>query len=184
MTAGMFAVRCFGTLLSIYVRDILHSNAETFGLLNTLIGIGMIIGSQALHRFARKVPQQFLVLYGLGGMGIAVFITALFGRITSTAVGMLGMGFFAAFVMVAAQTLIQQETPHELLGRVSSSTMSLMAVSQVIAMFVAGPVAQSAGIRSLYFGSAVMLVGIGVIGMSRLRRPAVAQTALAAEEGD
>ncbi len=175
MTAGMFAVRCFGTLLSIYVRDILRSNAELFGVLNTMIGIGMIIGTQAIHRFARKVPQQFLVVYGLGGMGVAVFVTAAFGKVTSTAIGMLGLGFFAAFIMVTAQTMIQQETPHELLGRVSSSMMSLMAISQVLAMFVAGPVAQSAGIRNLYFGSSAMLVSIGVIGLARLRTPKIAR---------
>jgi MFS family permease len=178
MASGMFAVRCFGTLLSIYVRDILHSNAALFGTLNTLIGIGMIVGSQSLHRFGRKVPHQYLVLYGLGGMGIAVFITALFGKVASTAIGMLGMGFFAAFIMVTAQTMIQQETPHEMLGRVSSSMMSLMAVAQVLAMFFAGPVAEVAGLRNLYFGSAVMLVGIGVTGMMWLRGPKpVAQAA-------
>ena len=171
MASGMFAVRCFGALLSIYVRDILHSNTEMFGYLNTLIGIGMIIGTQLLHRFARKIPHQMLVLYGLAGMGVAVFVTAIFGKISSTAAGMLGLGFFAAFIMVTAQTLIQQETPHELLGRVSSSMMSLMAISQVIAMFAAGPVAEAAGIRNLYFGSAAMLVAIGGVGMMWLRAP-------------
>src|SRR5690348_5650653 len=40
MTAGMFAMRCFGALLSIYVRDVLHSTSAVFGVLNTLIGIG------------------------------------------------------------------------------------------------------------------------------------------------
>lgn len=171
MASGMFAVRCFGALLSIYVRDILHSNAALYGTLNTLIGIGMIVGTQVLHRFARKIPKQFLVLYGLGGMGIAVLITAIFGVLASTVVGMLGLGFFAAFIMITAQTLLQQDTPPELLGRVSSSMMSLMAVSQVVAMFVAGPVAEKAGIRNLYFGSAAMLVGIGLFGLSRLRQP-------------
>jgi MFS transporter, DHA3 family, macrolide efflux protein len=73
----------------------------------------------------------------------------------STLVGMLGPGFFAALIIVTSQTLLQQETPQDMLGRVSSSLMSLMAVSQVVAMFVAGPVAQKAGLRNLYFGSAV-----------------------------
>jgi len=171
MTAGMFAVRCFGSLLSVYVRDVLNANVKTFGNLNSLIGIGMITGTQCLHRFAAKVPKQFLVNYGLGGMGLAVLVTALFGRISSTAVGMLGLGFFAAFIMVPSQTLLQQETPHELLGRVSSSLMSLLAMSQVLAMFVAGPVAQRAGIRNLYFGSAAMLGVIGVGGYAWLRKP-------------
>ena len=181
MASGMFAVRCFGTLLSIYVRDILHSNASLFGALNTAIGIGMIIGTQMLHRFARRIPHQNLVLYGLAGMGVAVFFTALIGRDISTAVGMLGLGFFASFIFVTAQTLIQQETPQQLLGRVSSSMMSLMAISQVLAMLFAGPVAEAAGIRNLYFGSAAMLVGITAIGMMWLRTPKPVADAAAAD---
>ncbi|MGA3039484.1 MAG: MFS transporter [Bryobacteraceae bacterium] len=171
MTAGMFAVRCFGALLSVYVRDVLRSNAALFGTLNSLIGVGMICGTQFLHRVASRVPKQFLVVYGLGGMGVAVLFTALFGRVGTTAAGMLGMGFCAAFIMVPAQTLLQQETPHALLGRVASSLMSLLAMSQVLAMFVAGPVAQQLGIRKLYFGSAAMLGAIGAIGYAWLRKP-------------
>jgi DHA3 family macrolide efflux protein-like MFS transporter len=170
MTAGMFAVRCFGALLSLYVRDILMSNATLFGTLSSLIGIGMITGTQSLHRFASKIPQQFLVIYGLAGMSAGVLITALFGKVTTTAIGILALGFFAAFIIVPSQTLLQQETPHELLGRVSSSLMSLLAFSQVLAMFVAGPVAQWAGIRNLYFGSAAMLAAIGGVGYSKLRK--------------
>ena len=49
----------------------------------------MIIGTQLLTRFARHIPQQNLVVYGLGGMGIAVLITAAFGAMGSTAAGML-----------------------------------------------------------------------------------------------
>jgi MFS family permease len=171
MACGMFAVRCFGALLSVWVRDILHSDAKLFGLLNTLIGIGMITGTQSLRRFAARVTPQHLVIYGLAGMGAAVLLTATFSALIATALGMLGLGFFAAFNMVTSQTLLQQETPPEMLGRVISSLMSLLAVAQVLAMLFAGPVAQAAGIRNLYFGSAVMLMGIAAIGYAWLRRP-------------
>jgi len=40
----------------------------------------------------------------------------------------------------------------------------------VLAMFVAGPVAEYSGLRNLYFGSAVMLVGIAGAGLLWLRR--------------
>ena len=171
MTTGMFAVRCFGVLLSVYVRDILRSNAALFGTLNSLIGIGMIVGTQSLHRSARKASQQSLVIFGLSFMGCAVLLTALFGMVATTAIGMLGLGFGAAFIMVPSQTLLQGETPQELLGRVMSSLMSLMAMSQVIAMTVAGPVAEKYGIRNLYLASAAMLLTIGVVGFAKLRRP-------------
>jgi hypothetical protein len=35
-------------------------------------------------------------------------------------------------------------------------------------MFVAGPVAEKIGIPNLYYGSAAMLVGIGVVGYFKL----------------
>jgi MFS family permease len=181
MTAGMFAMRCFGALLSVYVRDVLHSTSGAFGLLNTLIGIGMIVGTQFLTRFARHVPKENLVVYGLGGMGVGVLITAVFGSMGSAAAGMLALGLCAAAIFVTATTLLQQETPHDLLGRVMSCLMSLLAGSQVVAMLVAGPAAERAGIVNLYYGSAAMLVGIGILGHFKL--PAAAARAQAASVG-
>ena len=49
-----------------------------------------------------------------------------------------------------------------------SCLMSLVAGSQVISMFVAGPVAEKIGIPNLYYASAAMLVGIGVVGYFKL----------------
>jgi DHA3 family macrolide efflux protein-like MFS transporter len=107
-------------------------------------------------------------------MGGAVLFTAVFGRIATTGVGMLSIGFGAAFVVVTSQTLFQHETPKDLLGRVTSSMMSLMAFSQVIAMLLAVPLAEQGGIRTLYFRSAAMLLCIGAIGHSKLKGLAAA----------
>jgi MFS transporter, DHA3 family, macrolide efflux protein len=177
MTVGMFAVRCFGALISVYVRDILLSTSAAFGILNTLIGVGMIIGTQSITRFGKHIPKQNLVVHGLVLMGAAVLLTATFGVISTTAAGMLLMGFGAAFIMISAQTLMQQETPKEMLGRVMSAWMSLNATSQVIAMFLAGPIAERAGIRNLYFGSAAMLLVIGGVGYPRMKGMAAAAAA-------
>jgi hypothetical protein len=45
----------FGTLLSVYVRDVLQSNAALFGTLNSLIGFGMIAGTQSVRRIAMRI---------------------------------------------------------------------------------------------------------------------------------
>lgn len=169
MTAGMFAVRCFGSLISIYVRDILHGNAELFGTLNALIGVGMVAGALLMPRLTRMASAQHLVAYGLAGMGLGVFMTAMFAAVAPAAAAMLAVGFFAAFVMVCAQTLIQQETPPELLGRVSSTLMSLLAIAQVVALLGAGPVAEAAGVLNLYFLSAAALVAVGAAGYWKLQ---------------
>jgi MFS transporter, DHA3 family, macrolide efflux protein len=180
-TIGMFAVRCFGALVSVYVRDVLGMNPAGYGILNTLIGVGMIVGTQLITRFGRHIPKQNLVVYGLGIMGLAVALIAALGVVAATATGMLVMGFGAAFVMISSQTLVQQETPKEMLGRVMSAYMSLSATSQAVAMFLAGPFAERMGIRTLYGASAAMLLCVALIGHSKLR--AIAGTASAATEG-
>ncbi len=168
MTAGMFAIRCFGSLLSIYVRDILHGDTGLYGNLNSLIGVGMIGGAQLMPRLTKKASHPHLTAYGLAGMGVAVFVSALFPRVAPATAAMFGIGFFAAFVMVCAQVLIQQETPHELLGRVSSTLMSMLAIAQVLAILAAGPVADRFGVIDLYYVSAATLVVIGVVGYWKL----------------
>lgn len=170
MASGMFAMRCFGALLSIWVRDILASDSRGFGLLNSLIGIGMIFGTQMLRGFAKRVSERHLVIYGVGGMGIGVLATAVFRHMAGTVFGMFALGFCAALIFVTSQTLLQHETPPEMLGRIMSSMMSLMAIAQVIALIVAGPVAQAAGIRNLYYGSAAVLFAIAGSGYAKLRR--------------
>jgi MFS transporter, DHA3 family, macrolide efflux protein len=37
MSAGMFAIRCFGALLAVYVRDVLKGGTSLFGVLGSLI---------------------------------------------------------------------------------------------------------------------------------------------------
>ena len=138
MAAGMFAMRLFGSLFSVYVRDILHSSDVVFDVLNSLIGIGgMIAGAQCLPRFAR-VSAAHRVSYALGGMGLGVLFTTLFMSTVACAIGMIAMGFAAAFVMVSTQTLIQQETPHEMIGRVTSVLMALLSAAQIPALLAAG----------------------------------------------
>jgi MFS transporter, DHA3 family, macrolide efflux protein len=166
---GMFAVRCFGALVSVWVRDVLRMNPAGYGAINTLIGVGMIVGTQLITRFGRHIPKQNLVVYGLGIMGMAVLLVASWGVVVATATGMLVLGFGAAFVMISSQTLVQQETPKEMLGRVMSAFMSMSATSQAVAMFFAGPFAERAGIRTLYLASAAMLLCVALIGHSKLK---------------
>ncbi len=46
-------------------------------------------------------------------------------------------------------------------------------------MFVAGPVAEKIGIPNLYYGSAAVLVGIGVVGYFKLPKVEKAESAKA-----
>jgi MFS family permease len=181
MTAGMFAIRCFGALIAVYVRDVLVSNSVLFGTLSSLVGVGMIGGTQLIHHFGKTRPKSHIVVAGLVGNSLAILLVALFGTVPTTVIGMLGLGFSVAFILIPSQTLIQEETPREMLGRVSSSMWSVMSLAQVVALVFAGPIAQAVGIRNLYFGTGILLLFISGYGYLRIQKPQPAPAALASE---
>jgi DHA3 family macrolide efflux protein-like MFS transporter len=168
LAAGMFALSCFAPLLAIYVRDTLKSTEFQFGVINSLTGVGMIVATQLITRFAKNRSNSSLVVAGLLGMGIAVVVMASIGHVAVAAIGAFGIGFGAIFIVIPTQTLMQQETPVELVGRVSSSFMSVLSVSQLLGLVISGSLAQSLGIRNLFLASAAMLVLFALLGYFRL----------------
>ncbi len=160
MTAGMFAIRCFGALIAVYVRDVLRGGSTMFGNLGSLVGFGMIIGTQLVRLGSKRLPGSQIVTAGLAGTGLAIAVLAAFGSTAVAATMMAGIGFFASFIFVPAQVLIQEHTPQKMLGRVSGSLMAVMFSSQVIALLSAGALATHVGIRNVYFGSALLLFTI------------------------
>ena len=176
MAAGMFALSCFAPLIAIYVRDTLKSTEFQFGVINSMIGVGMIFATQFITRFAKNRSKSLLVVAGLLGMGVAVMVMASIGHVAVAAIGAFGIGFGAIFIIVPTQTLMQQETPVELVGRVSSSFMSVLSVSQLLGLIISGSLTERLGIRNLFFASAAMLVLFACFGYLRLPAKANAAT--------
>ena len=58
MGAGFFVLSCFGPLIAIYVRDLLHSGSTAFGLLSALIGVGMLFGTVMLRKFGKNIASE------------------------------------------------------------------------------------------------------------------------------
>ena len=53
-------------------------------------------------------------------------------------------------VIVPAQTLLQQETPPALVGRVSSTSMSVVFLGQVLGLALSGVLANAVGVRLVF----------------------------------
>jgi MFS transporter, DHA3 family, macrolide efflux protein len=169
MGAGMFAMSCFGPLIAIYVRDLLKAGNGLYGILSSLIGVGMMVGTFLLARLTKGRRKEMVVLAGLLMIGLAILVTALFQFAVVTALGMFGVGFGVAFIIAPAQALFQQETPITMVGRVSSSFMSVLTCSQVIGLMISGTIAQAIGIQNLFLASAAMLGLVAVFGYFRLQ---------------
>lgn len=169
LTAGMFAISCFGPLVAVFVRDNLKADEFVFGAVNSLIGVGMILCTIAIGKFAQSRSKSKMVIEGLLVIGVSVAVMAAFGNIPMSAVGMFGIGVGSGLIMIPSMTLIQTETPMEMVGRVSSSVWSLLSIAQVVGLVFSGSLAAKLGVIKLFYLSAVMLALIAAFGFFRLQ---------------
>jgi DHA3 family macrolide efflux protein-like MFS transporter len=169
MAVAMFVLSSFSPLISIYIRDTLHAGSFMFGLISAMVGVGMIVGTQLLTRLAGTRPKSNVVLGGLFLLGLGAGLLGASRHTAMAALSTFTMGFGIAFVWIPAQTMSQQETPPPMVGRVSSTFMSLIAVSQVFGLLLSGYLAQMLGIRPVFIACAGALAVISTVGYFLLR---------------
>jgi len=164
MAAGMFVIGCFGPLIAIYVRDSLHASTKMFGIVSPMIGLGMLLGINGLNSLGKKLSNTLLVYSGLCGIAIGLVILTLLPHIWSTLIGNFIIGMAVAAIIVPAQTLFQQATPPELMGRVGSTFMSIVFAAQISGLVLSGILTQHIGVRQVFALCAVMLVILIAVG--------------------
>jgi MFS family permease len=161
--AAMFMLSSFSPLISVYVRDTLHAGSLFYGAVSSMVGVGLVVGAQLIQRAARTRPMVQLVLGGLFGIGAGAALLGAFQSNVAAALSTFIIGAAIAFVIVPGQTLSQKETPPAMMGRVSSTFMSLFSVSQVSGLLLSGVLASVLGIRQLFLlcAAALALMSLG-----------------------
>jgi DHA3 family macrolide efflux protein-like MFS transporter len=169
MAAGLFTIGCFGPLIAIFVRDWLHASPRTFGIVSGMVGVGLLTGTQLIRMMARHATNDTLILSGLAGIGGGVLLLGAIPHIAATIVSTFAIGFAFAAIMVPAQTLIQRETPHELLGRVGSTNVSIIFLGQILGLVLSGVLAEAIGVRMVFLLCAALAAALVIAGSQFLR---------------
>lgn len=180
MGVAMFVLSSFSPLISIYIRDSLNAGPFIFGFISSMVGIGLIAGAQLLGKTHQKLSRTNVVLSGLLALGIGAALLGGFQNIPMAAASTFMMGLAISFVLIPAQTMSQQETPPALMGRVSSTFMSLIAIAQVLGLLLSGYLAERLGIRPLFLacaGALGLIASGGYIFMRNRAEPRAAAQA-------
>ncbi|SNT30680.1 Predicted arabinose efflux permease, MFS family [Granulicella rosea] len=157
LAAGMFVLGCFGPLIAVYVRDALHASTKVYGAASAMIGLGMLGGVNVLNSVGKNLKNSVLVYAGLGGIAVGLCLLTAFATIPTTVLGNLIIGFSVSGIVIPSNTMIQQETPAALMGRVGSTVMSLIFSAQIAGLILSGLLANHMGVRQVFAVCAVML---------------------------
>ena len=151
-TFSVFGVS-FAILMPVFAKDILHGNAQAFGILMASNGGGALIGGIALASLGKRFQRRHLIYTGLFACCAFLILFAM-SRVFLLSCGLLFCaGFFMIPFFATANTSVQLRSPDALRGRIMgfysmcffgmSSIGSL--VAGTMARFLSAPVAVIVG---------------------------------------
>ena len=122
----------FGVLEPLYVRDVLHASDDTFALLQTVFGVGLVLTGLVLAVVGERIARPRCVAIAMVVSGVTA---ALYLGTESEVVAFVGVflwGVDTAFFYVPARTLLQRYAPTRFHGRVLSLNQSLEPAAGIV----------------------------------------------------
>lgn len=179
MAMTVFALSCVGPLVAVYVRDELKSSEIVFGVLNSLLGIAMVVATLVISRFAQRRSKSQLILLGLFTLCGGILLMGILIYIPSAAAGLFNVGLGGDIVLVSGLTMIQAQTPADMVGRVSGSLWSLMSIAQLPGLVLSGEIARRIGVANVFSATAAVLAVIAILGLIRMPQAQMESTTAA-----
>jgi MFS family permease len=146
VSAAMFLLIPFTTLLPVFARDILQVGARGQGILLTCMGVGALFSSVLVAFLGDRMPRGLFMIGGVAlyGVFLVIFAASSSFALSMALMFMIGLCHVTSHALI--QIVIQAYSPSEFRGR----TMAIFHMTQVIlvvgAMFI-GSLASFIGAR-------------------------------------
>jgi predicted MFS family arabinose efflux permease len=163
-----------GTLFAPYVRDVLHSGAQTLGVITSVQAIGGIAGgfvaaSVGHHWSPVRMLGAGAVVFGM--IDLAIFLYPLLLVSPWPAVlGMILVGVPGALAVAGLMTLLQRHTVDAQRGRVLGLLFMVRSVAVVVGTTCAGFLGEAVGIVPILAFQGVGYVVAGTLVLALLTR--------------
>jgi MFS family permease len=165
-TVAQFTLGILIALTVIYASDVFGNEpigtTAVWGFIETFIGLGNLVGGFVIGLIGARLAKGRMVIVGYATWGALVFLFAITDHL-ALALGLsFGQGMANMVFVIPSQTLFQQRTPADLMGRVVGLRFSLVFGSMAIAMGVGGLLALIVPVTAVIatFGLITMLAGL------------------------
>jgi DHA3 family macrolide efflux protein-like MFS transporter len=163
---AQFTVGVLLALTPIYASEVIQRGTldapTAYGFLETSIGVGNLVGGVAIGLVGARLAKGRLVIVGYTVWGICTAALAVAGQLPLAMGLMVGSGIANMVYIIPSQTLFQERTPADLIGRVVGFRFSLVFGSMTLAMGLAGLLAIVIGTAPVIgiFGITTTLAGL------------------------
>ncbi|MFC8386092.1 enterobactin transporter EntS [Nocardia sp. NPDC057272] len=169
LLTGLLAMLVSGplVLLPAFAEVELGAGPGTLGLLYAAPGAGAVIGSLTSGWMSRTRYNGLALLISLALMPLGVIAAGLWSHAALVFLGLAGFGLARAVNIVLRYTLLQQQAPEELRGRMAGLLMVQSVTGTAIGSMAAGLVGQffAPGSALVFYGVAVLVL-TGVVALA------------------
>ncbi len=166
---GQFATGVLLALTPVYARDVIERGAvdavAAYAFLETAIGVGSLVGGFVIGLVGVRLAKGRLVIVGYTAWGLCAAALALAGSLPVALALIAGTGLANMVYIIPSQTLFQERTPPELIGRVVGFRFSLVFGSLTLALAVSGLLAEIVGVAPVLALFGLVTAGAGLAGL-------------------
>ncbi len=174
----LFSIFAALAVLAVRMAEVIPElGAAQFGVLLSSAGIGMAIGAALIGHSGSYFSRSAWGLYGSLGLSVTLIVMGWATRSLITTLILIGLlGLTGALVAVPMQTLIQEETPAALRGKVFGLQNNLVNIALSLPLVLAGVAETYWGLSPVLIGLGGLTGGAGVLIWSMVRRVIIQET--------
>ena len=142
-----------------------------YAFIETGVGAGNLLGGFLIGLVGMRFAKGQMVIAGYTFFGLAIAFLALSGNL-GLAIGFaFGSGIANMLFVIPSQTLFQERTPPELMGRVVGFRFALVFGAMTLAMALGGVLAELIGVTVVLAGFGLVTMATGLVGPVRAGGP-------------
>jgi MFS family permease len=140
--------------------------AAAYGFFEMAMGLGLVVGGFVLGGLAARLPKGPAIIAAFTVFGLVLVVFAYTGSLLAAMVLAAAFGLANAAFVVPSQTVFQQRTPGEMLGRVVAIRLAVVNGVLAVSMATSGALAQAFGLRPVLAVCGVLTAVAGLAGLA------------------
>ena len=163
LAISMLGLGAVNVLFLPLVVDVLAVNPIWLGAIELAQSVSMILAAGIVAVLATRLRPTTIITVGIIAAGTLVGLTGAVTEVWQVALLLFGIGWFITPLQASVVTIMQTNVPDAARGRVMALLQASMSGASVASMALAGAFGDVLGIREVFFASAVIVVGGGLL---------------------
>jgi MFS family permease len=171
MAVTMLGLGAVNVLMVPLIINDMQLPATWFGLIEFVQTAAMILSGSLVAVLAARLKPTGMVSTGLSLLGVVIGSIALANNLIVLGIIIFAAGLLITPIQAGIATIMQTNVDNKARGRVGAALNSVISVSQLVSMGLAGTLAEVIGVRNVFLAGGVLTLAAGLAFVAIMKAP-------------